>query len=65
LSHADQRSAALRDAGSRLMQIEEPTIHFSIAQGANIVRRELGLPLSPNPAADPLLQTDIVPKSTT
>ena len=47
------------------MQIEEPTIHFSIAQGANIVRRELGLPLSPNPAADPLLQTDIVPKSTT
>jgi hypothetical protein len=26
---------------------------------------ELGLPLSPNPAAHPLLQTDIVPKSAT
>jgi 5-methyltetrahydropteroyltriglutamate--homocysteine methyltransferase len=35
----------------------------SIAQGANIVRRELGLPVSRVPAADPLLQTDIVPKS--
>ena len=35
----------------------------SIAQGANIVRRELGLPESPVPAADPRLQTDIVPKS--
>jgi len=33
----------------------------SIAQGTNIVRRELGLPTSPVPAADPLLQTDIVP----
>jgi 5-methyltetrahydropteroyltriglutamate--homocysteine methyltransferase len=37
----------------------------SIAQGTNIVRRELGLPVSSVPAADPLLQTDIVPKSTT
>ena len=35
----------------------------SIAQGANIVRRELGLPGSPVPAADPILQTDIVPKA--
>ena len=34
----------------------------SIAQGTNIVRRELGLPESPIRAADPLLQTDIVPK---
>jgi len=34
----------------------------AIAQGANIVRRELGLPESPVPAADPRLQTDIVPK---
>jgi 5-methyltetrahydropteroyltriglutamate--homocysteine methyltransferase len=33
----------------------------SIAQGANIVRRELGLPTSRIPAADPMLQTDIVP----
>jgi 5-methyltetrahydropteroyltriglutamate--homocysteine methyltransferase len=35
----------------------------SIAQGANIVRRELGLPESPVPAADAMLQTDIVPKT--
>jgi 5-methyltetrahydropteroyltriglutamate--homocysteine methyltransferase len=35
----------------------------SIAQGANIVRRELGLPETRVPAADPMLQTDIVPKA--
>lgn len=35
----------------------------AIAQGANIVRRELGLPTTYVPAADPALQTDIVPKS--
>jgi 5-methyltetrahydropteroyltriglutamate--homocysteine methyltransferase len=34
----------------------------SIAQGTNIVRQELGLPLTPIRAADPSLQTDIVPK---
>jgi 5-methyltetrahydropteroyltriglutamate--homocysteine methyltransferase len=34
----------------------------AIAQGTNIVRRELGLPESPIRAADPHLQTDIVPK---
>lgn len=33
----------------------------SIAQGTNIVRRELGLPVTHVPAADPLLQTDLVP----
>jgi 5-methyltetrahydropteroyltriglutamate--homocysteine methyltransferase len=33
----------------------------AIAQGANIVRAELGLPTSRVPAADPRLQTDIVP----
>ena len=33
----------------------------SIAQGCNIVRKELGLPLSPVRAADPALQTDLVP----
>ena len=33
----------------------------AIAQGANIVRRELGLPVTPVPAADPKLQIDIVP----
>jgi 5-methyltetrahydropteroyltriglutamate--homocysteine methyltransferase len=33
----------------------------AIAQGTNIVRRELGLPESAVPAADPLLQTDLVP----
>jgi 5-methyltetrahydropteroyltriglutamate--homocysteine methyltransferase len=33
----------------------------SIAQGTNIVRRELGLPATRIPAADPLLQTDLVP----
>lgn len=34
----------------------------AIAQGANIVRRELGLPTTYVPAADPALQIDIVPK---
>ncbi len=33
----------------------------AIAQGANIVRRELGLPATYVPAADPALQIDIVP----
>jgi 5-methyltetrahydropteroyltriglutamate--homocysteine methyltransferase len=33
----------------------------SLAQGANIVRRELGLPVSYVPAADPALQVDVVP----
>ena len=32
----------------------------AIAQGANIVRRELGLPTTHIPAADPMLQTDVV-----
>lgn len=35
----------------------------SIAQGCNIVRKELGLPTTYVPAADPRLQTDIVPKT--
>lgn len=34
----------------------------SIAQGTNIVRAELGLPVTRVAAADPQLQTDIVPK---
>ena len=33
----------------------------AIAQGCNIVRRELGLPASYVPAADPILQLDVVP----
>jgi 5-methyltetrahydropteroyltriglutamate--homocysteine methyltransferase len=33
----------------------------AIAQGSNIVRRELGLATSDVPAADPLLQIDVVP----
>ena len=32
----------------------------AIAQGANIVRRELGLPESPVPAADPALQIEVL-----
>jgi 5-methyltetrahydropteroyltriglutamate--homocysteine methyltransferase len=35
----------------------------AIAQGTNIVRRELGLPESKGRASDPALQTDIVPKT--
>jgi 5-methyltetrahydropteroyltriglutamate--homocysteine methyltransferase len=35
----------------------------AIAQGTNIVRKELGLPTTRVPAADPALQTDIVPKT--
>ena len=35
----------------------------AIAQGCNIIRRELGLPETYVPAADPALQTDIVPKA--
>ena len=33
----------------------------AIAQGANLVRAELGLPVTYVPAADPRLQTDVVP----
>src|SRR5213083_314240 len=33
----------------------------AIAQGANIVRRELGFAESPVPAAEPMLQVDVVP----
>jgi 5-methyltetrahydropteroyltriglutamate--homocysteine methyltransferase len=33
----------------------------AIAQGCNIVRRELGLPTGYVPAADPILQLDVVP----
>ena len=33
----------------------------AIAQGCNIVRRELGLPTTYVPAADPALQVDVVP----
>ena len=36
----------------------------AIAQGCNIVRRELGVPTRDVPAADPILQTDIVPRGT-
>ena len=35
----------------------------AIAQGTNLVRKELGIETSYVPAADPQLQTDIVPKS--
>jgi 5-methyltetrahydropteroyltriglutamate--homocysteine methyltransferase len=35
----------------------------AIAQGTNLVRRELGLPETRVPAADPLLQTDVVPRA--
>ena len=35
----------------------------ALAQGCNIVRQELGLETTYIPAADPALQTDIVPKS--
>jgi 5-methyltetrahydropteroyltriglutamate--homocysteine methyltransferase len=35
----------------------------AIAQGCNIVRRELGLETSAVRASDPMLQTDIVPKA--
>jgi len=35
----------------------------AIAQGTNIIRRQLGLPESPIRAVDPQLQTDIVPKT--
>src|SRR5437870_3970971 len=37
----------------------------AIAQGCNIVRKELGFPTSYVPAADPTLQLDIVPKTAT
>ena len=34
----------------------------AIAQGSNMIRKELGLPTSYIPAADPALQLDVVPK---
>ena len=36
----------------------------AIAQGCNIVRGELGLPLTRVPAADPALQVDVIPGRT-
>jgi hypothetical protein len=36
---------------------------WRMAQGTNIVRRELGLPVTPVRGADPALQTDLVPKT--
>jgi 5-methyltetrahydropteroyltriglutamate--homocysteine methyltransferase len=48
-----------RQGGNRDIAFFKST---SIAQGTNIVRRELGLPETPIRAADPRLQTDIVPK---
>jgi hypothetical protein len=50
---AAERHAAHRRKG--------PTAEPYIAQGANIVRRELGLPATYVPAADPMLQIDVVP----
>ena len=51
----------------RLALLANPEIAFfksaAIAQGANLVRRELGLPETRVPAADARLQTDIVPKA--
>src|SRR5439155_21138806 len=35
----------------------------AIAQGTNLVRKELGLEATGVPAADPRLQTDIVPRA--
>jgi 5-methyltetrahydropteroyltriglutamate--homocysteine methyltransferase len=35
----------------------------AIAQGCNIVRKELGLPTSDVPATNPLLQTDVWQKA--
>ena len=35
----------------------------AIAQGCNIVREELGIEMRPVPAANPELQTDIVPQT--
>lgn len=49
-----------RQGGNRDIAFFKTT---SIAQGANIVRRELGLPVTRIPAADPMPQTDIVPKA--
>jgi len=37
----------------------------AISQGTNLVRKELGIETSYVPAADPALQTDIVPKTAT
>ena len=39
------------------------TVRSWVAQGANIVRKELGLATTYVAAADPALQIDIVPKS--
>ena len=36
-------------------------MRHAIAQGVNIVRRELGLPFQYVPASDPQLQIDVVP----
>ena len=49
-----------RQGGNRDIAFFKTT---AIAQGTNIVRRELGLPVTEVRAANPALQTDIVPKT--
>jgi 5-methyltetrahydropteroyltriglutamate--homocysteine methyltransferase len=48
-----------RQGGNREIAFHKAS---AIAQGCNIVRRELGLEATYVPAADPALQTDIVPR---
>jgi 5-methyltetrahydropteroyltriglutamate--homocysteine methyltransferase len=49
-----------RQGGNRDIAFFKTT---AIAQGTNIVRRELGLPVTEVRAANPVLQTDIVPQT--
>ncbi|MCR4415194.1 MAG: hypothetical protein NUV77_22460 [Thermoguttaceae bacterium] len=57
-----------QDALAVVINEQEPAdrpedVAAAIAQGCNIVRAELGLKTSYIPAADPALQTDIVPRA--
>jgi 5-methyltetrahydropteroyltriglutamate--homocysteine methyltransferase len=67
LEHVDPKQLIIssdcgfgRQGGNRDIAFFKST---ALAQGCNIVRRELGAPETYVPAADPALQTDIVPKT--
>jgi 5-methyltetrahydropteroyltriglutamate--homocysteine methyltransferase len=67
LEYIDAESLVLSsDCGFGRQGVPRPIALYkaaALAQGANIVRKELGAPESPVPAADPSLQVDVPPRS--
>ena len=62
-ARAADRFERLRLRPTGLQSRDRLLQNLGIAQGANLVRHELGLPTTSVRAADPRLQTDIVPRT--